>query len=373
MQHRRDRRFRRRRLAPRERRRARPVAPPRTHGVQGHGTAQRARHRRGDRGRRRRPQRRDRRRADRLFRPRDRRGRRRSRSTCSATSSPTAASTRTNSTREERHRPGDRRGRGYARRSRLRSSDRGGLARPGDRPADPRAPAKASTPSTATPSARYLRRHYRRGRRWWSPPPARSTMTSSSRSPSRGSPGLADAPAAPIAPARLPRRRDAAQAQARADPCRRRLRGPAGRRAGSRRGARVRGRGRRRHVVAAVPGGAREARPRLLHLRLPLGLSPTPACSASTPARPTRRGRGRAASLDCLARGRRIGSSEAEIHRAKAQMKVVDPDRAGIAGRARAARAADADLRPAADARRDDRPRRGDLRRPGSQNRRGDA
>ena len=42
----------------------------RAHGVQGHATAKRARHRRGDRERRRRSQRRDRRRTDQLFRPR---------------------------------------------------------------------------------------------------------------------------------------------------------------------------------------------------------------------------------------------------------------------------------------------------------------
>ena len=64
------RRLRRRRLAPRARRRTRPLASARTHGVQGHAPAQRARNRRGDRERRRRSQRRDRRRADRLFRPR---------------------------------------------------------------------------------------------------------------------------------------------------------------------------------------------------------------------------------------------------------------------------------------------------------------
>ena len=41
---------------------------------------------------------------------------------------------------------------------------------------------------------------------------------------------------------------------------------------------------RRRHVVAAVPGGAREARPVLLDLHLPRALYAIPASSASTPA-----------------------------------------------------------------------------------------
>ena len=43
-------------------------------------------------------------------------------------------------------------------------------------------------------------------------------------------------------------------------------------------------RARRRHVVAPVPGGAREARALLRDLRLPLRLTPTAACSASMPA-----------------------------------------------------------------------------------------
>ncbi len=57
---------------------------------------------------------------------------------------------------------------------------------------------------------------------------------------------------------------------------------------GSRRGARFRGRRRRRHVVAPVPGGAREARSRLFDLCVSTGTIPTPDCSVSTPARPTR-------------------------------------------------------------------------------------
>ena len=80
------RRLRQRGVAARVRRRTRPLASARTHGVQGNAPAQRARNRRGDRKRRRRSQRRDRRRADRLFRPRAGRGRRLWRSTSSRTS-----------------------------------------------------------------------------------------------------------------------------------------------------------------------------------------------------------------------------------------------------------------------------------------------
>ena len=87
-----------------------------------------------------------------------------SRSTSSPTFSPTAVRRRRARAREGRHPAGDRRGRGYARRSRVRSVQRRRLAGPGDRPADPRHARDASAPSTAARSTAYLRRHYQRRR-----------------------------------------------------------------------------------------------------------------------------------------------------------------------------------------------------------------
>ncbi len=77
-----------------------------------------------------------------------------------------------------------------------------------------------------------------------------------------------------------------------------------------------------------------------------------------------------AASLDCLAEAaQRL--DDKEIRRAKAQMKVSILAALELSGaRAQQTRPADADLRPSAVARRDDRPRGGDLRRRRSQNRR---
>ena len=105
-----------------------------------------------------------------------------------------------------------------------------------------------------------------------SPPPARSTTTisSNSRDPaSRGSPRRRRPPKSAAVAYRGGETR--LQPAPRADACRRRLRGSAGPRAGPRRRSGFRRRGRRRHVVAALSGGAREARPRLFDLCIPLG------------------------------------------------------------------------------------------------------
>ena len=59
--------------------------------------------------------------------------------------------------------------------------------------------------------------------------------------------------------------------------------GPSFHDAGPLRGAYLLARGRRRHVVAAVPDGARGARPRLYDQLASTGPTRTPACSASTP------------------------------------------------------------------------------------------
>ena len=99
---------------------------------------------------------------------------------------------------------------------------------------------------------------------------------------------------------------------------------------------------RRRHVVAAVPGGAREARPRLFDLRLSLGLF------RHRPLRLLRRrgGQGRRRTDGGRARLPRRGRREPRRGRGPARQGAdegLDLDRARIAGRARpAARAPDA-------------------------------
>ena len=65
--------------------------------------------------------------------------------------------------REERHRAGDRRGRGHARRSRVRPLSAAAWRRSGDRPADPRHARDASAASIAAAIDAYLQRHYRAG------------------------------------------------------------------------------------------------------------------------------------------------------------------------------------------------------------------
>ena len=122
----------------RARGRARAFAFHRAYGVQGHSPSKRPRDRRDDRERWRRPQRRDRSRADKLFRPcsgerRSSRARRHWRPSHRQRVRPRGARTR-----EERHRPGNRGGRRYARRPGVRSPHRDRLAGPADRPADPR-------------------------------------------------------------------------------------------------------------------------------------------------------------------------------------------------------------------------------------------
>ena len=132
----------------------------------------------------------------------------------------------------------------------------------------------------------------------------------------------------------LSRRRDADQEAARTDPCRRRLRGPRRPRRRPRRRACFRRGDGRRHVVAAVSGGAREARPRLFDPCVPLGLSPRPACSASMPARAAKEaGELIAAALDCLAEA----GEHLERGRSRARQGAdegFDADGARIAGRA---------------------------------------
>ena len=101
-------------------------------------------------------------------------------------------------------------------------------------------------------------------RRRCSARPARSITSASAtrssgafaRSPPDGANGSEPAGA-------LSWRRTAAEAPARTDPCRHRLRGSLLRRPAISTRAGFRQRGRRRHVLAAVPGGARNARPRL--------------------------------------------------------------------------------------------------------------
>ena len=225
--------------------------------------------------------------------------------------------------REGRHPAGDRRGRGHARRSRLRSLQRLGLSRSADRPADSR--------------------HAGADRRLQPRLDRRSISTShySSGATVIGAAGaiehervcdeverrFAGLPTGRRRPAPSPPRATSAancalEARARTGPYRHRLRGPVLRRRGFLRAAGVRQRGRRRHVLAPLPGSARDARPRLRHPRLPLGLIPTPASSASMrrPAPRTSRNWCRSRSIASARRRRTL--SEAEARRAKAQMKV---------------------------------------------------
>ena len=106
----------------RARRRERHLASARTHGVQGHRAPHRAADRRGDRGGRRRSQRRDQRREHRLLRARA--ARRRAARARRPVRHPHQSDLRAGGARarEERHRAGDRRDRGHARRPDLRIS-----------------------------------------------------------------------------------------------------------------------------------------------------------------------------------------------------------------------------------------------------------
>ena len=98
--------------------------------------------------------------------------------------------------REERHHAGDRRGRGHAGRSRVRSAHRDRLARPTDRPADSRharggrglRPGRASTDISAAVTAPAPP---------WSPPLARSNTIILSPSPSHASKGFRPRPRRP--------------------------------------------------------------------------------------------------------------------------------------------------------------------------------
>ena len=79
---------------------------------------------------------------------------------------------------------------------------------------------------------------------------------------------------------------------------------------------------RRRHVVAAVPGGPREARPGLLGLLATTRSTPTPACSASTPA--ACRARSTRCSTICrdeLAKVAATGITAEELERGKGQLR----------------------------------------------------
>ena len=118
--------------------RARHLASARAHGVQGHDAAHRAPDRRGDRGGRRRPQCRDQRRDHRLLRARAQ-GRRAARAR-RALRHPVRSGLRSRgaAARAERDRAGDRRRRGHARRSRVRSAAGDRVSRPAGRPLDPR-------------------------------------------------------------------------------------------------------------------------------------------------------------------------------------------------------------------------------------------
>ena len=93
------------------------------------------------------------------------RGRAASRSTCSPTSlTDSQFDAERTRAREERHPAGDRRGRGHARRSRLRSLHRRRLAGPADRPADPRHARGASAAFDRGAIDAYLQRSLSRRR-----------------------------------------------------------------------------------------------------------------------------------------------------------------------------------------------------------------
>ena len=152
------------------------------------------------------------------------------------------------------------------------------------------------------------------------------------------------------------------------------FRGPRDRRRRSRRGAGVRDRGRRRHVVAAVPGGAREARVSPTRSTPFTGLSPTPGlfgfyagCAAKDA------GQLMAAALDCLSEATEKPRRGGDRQRQGAD-EGRDAERAGAAGRPRAAaRAADVRLWASLDAGGDDRPDRPDRRDGDAPGGRGDA
>ena len=263
--------------------RARHLASARTHGVQGHQAAHRPADRRGDRGGRRRPQCRDQRRD----RPRTTRAccapTCRSRSTCCPTSCRTRPSirrncsaSRTSSCRRSappRTRPtissstSCRRPRSPASRSAARSSA----------PARPCAPSTASgsppiSPATIAPPT------------WWWRPPARSITRALVEQVEKQFASFAG-PAAPVPePAHFAGGTYIESARSRAGACGAGDAGRAAARSQSVQHAGLHQRARRRHVVAPVPGGARDPRALLLDLRVPRALFATPACSASMPA-----------------------------------------------------------------------------------------
>ena len=153
-----------------------------------------------------------------------------------------------------------------------------------------------------------------------SPPPARLNTIRSSISPSLAW-GPSRGAGAGRSASRLSRRRDQGETAPRADACRRGLRGSGFERARSRRRPSLRRRCGRRHVVAALPGGARKTGPRYsiygFHWDfIDTGLFGLYAGSADKDVAEVV-----AASLDCLGEAAH-GLEESEIRRAKAQMKV---------------------------------------------------
>ena len=269
-------------------RRARHLASARAHGVQGHHAPHRAPDRRGDRGGRRRPQCRDQRRDHGLLRARAQ-GRRAARARrARPTSCPIRPSIRTSS-----------------RASRTSSCRRSAPTE--DTPDDlvfdylqaiafPDQPIGRSI--LGTPRDACARSRIRHGCApiWRATIAAPDMVVAAAGAVDHAAivaeverrfgalqrPGGAGAAAGA-----LRRRHQARGARSRAGPHRARARRGAAARPEPVQPAGVHQRARRRNVVAAVPGGAREARPVLRDLRLPLRPIPTPACSASTPA-PTR-------------------------------------------------------------------------------------
>ena len=237
-------------------------------GVRGHAAAKRPRHRRGDRERRRRPQCGDRGRADQLFRPRFRDDAGLALDMIGDILTESVFDARRARTGEERHRSGDRRRRGYARRLGVRSPHRDRVAGPADRAADPRHAGgrRRLRPGRDRPLSRSaLQRRRDRGRRR-----GRGRTRSHRRYRSIPARKAASRVHAGRSAGRLSRRRDQLSRRLEQTHVVVGFEGrPAGRR--SRRRPGVRRRGGRRHVVATLPGSAGETRPRLFDLRLPLG------------------------------------------------------------------------------------------------------
>ena len=186
--------------------------------------------------------------------------------------------------RAHRHPAGDRPGQRHARRHHLRPLPGARLSRPGDGPAGARAAPRSSRAWIATTGRRLPAATTTRAAAWCSPPPARSTTTRWSRWPSAPSRAAARQRRRGPSPARYRRRRVPRAARPRAGPCRARLPGLAYRRPRLLRRLGALDRARRRHVVAAVPGDPREARPRLLDLLLRHAYQRWRRSSASMPA-----------------------------------------------------------------------------------------